>query len=73
MAISPINFFMSAPVKSVAAVERVKRRTKAETKAIADSVGVSSAYFNPTRAAQSPEERASDSTQEALQNIRLGG
>ena len=74
MTVSPVGFASSsaAPVSAVAPAERVKRRSKAEAKAAAqESSGP--AASNPMYAAHYPEELASHSAQEALQNIRLGG
>lgn len=72
MAISPITFAVAAPIRAVEKVERIRRRSKAEIKADADESS-GSPFVSRTRAALTPEEMASDSTQEALQNIRLGG
>lgn len=73
MAISPLSFALAAPVPGVERLERVKRRNKAEAKMAASDVDGSSLPRSYTRAPLSPEELASDATQEALQNIRLGG
>jgi hypothetical protein len=74
MTVSPVGFFSSpaAPVTAVAPADRVKRRSKAEAKhAEQESSGLAAA--NAMHAAHYPEELASDSTQGALHNIRLGG
>ena len=72
MAISPITFAVAAPIRAVDKVERVRRRSKAEIEADADT-SKGSSVISHTRAALTPEEMASDAIQEALQNIRLGG
>ncbi len=74
MTVSPVGFASSpaAPVTAVAPAERVKRRSKAEAKA-AEKEGSALAAQSAIHAAHYPEELASDSTQGALHNIRLGG
>jgi len=72
MAISPITFAVATPIRAVDKVERVRRRSKAEIEADADT-SKGSSVISRTRAALTPEEMASDAIQEALQNIRLGG
>jgi hypothetical protein len=72
MTISPVTFVASAPIKAIERVERVKRRAKSQ---VTREVEGAEADFasEPMFAAVSPEELATDSTRDALLNIRLGG
>lgn len=72
MTISPITFVTAAPVTVVEKLERVKRRPKSAKKSESESLA-SGSGSEPTYAATSPEEFASDETRSALLNIRLGG
>ena len=74
MTVSPVSFATSpaAPVSAVAPADRVKRRSKAEAKAV-EQESSGSVGLQAMPPAHYAEELASDSTREALLNIRLGG
>ncbi len=72
MTISPVTLVSAAPIVAVRKVERVKRRPNSASKREAESSSPE-ANVEPTYAATSPEEFASDETRAALLNIRLGG
>ena len=72
MALPPIGFLTAAPIRAAQAVERGRRRSKAEIKED-EAMNAVVQQFEPTYAATTPEEFASDATREALQKIKFGG